>query len=84
MWHSPNRIRVQLHPEAFEGMDNLKYLIVCNVQISEKPKSLPSGLRLLDWPEYHLSLPSNYSPQQLVALEMSHSYVKLEELFKQV
>ena len=84
MWHSPNPIRVQLHPEAFEGMDNLKFLIVRNVQISEKVKSLPSGLRLFEWPEYHFSHPSNYSPRQLVALEMPHSFVKLEELFKQV
>ena len=84
MLHSPYPTIVQLHAEAFERMDNLKFLIVRNVQISEELKYLPNGLKLFEWPEYHFSFPSNYSPQQLVALEMSHSYFKLEKLFKQV
>ena len=84
MLHSPYPTTVQLHAEAFEMMDNLKFLIVRNVQISEELKYLPNGLRLFEWSGYHFSFPSNYSPQQLVALEMSHSYFKLEKLFKQV
>ena len=84
MLHSPDPTTVQLHTEAFERMDNLKFLIVRNVQISEELKYLPNGLRLFECSGYHFSFPSNYSPQQLVALEMSHGYFKLEKLFKQV
>ena len=84
MFHSPYPTTVQLHAEAFERMDNLKFLIVRNVQISEELKYLPNGLKLFEWPEYHFSFPSKYSPQQLVALEMSHSYFKLGKLFNQV
>ena len=84
MLHSPYPTTVQLHAEAFEMMDNLKFLIVRNVQISEELKYLPNGLRFLEWPEYHFSFPSKYSSQQLVAVEMSHSNFKLEKLFKQV
>ena len=84
MLHSLNPITIQLHAEAFERMDNLKFLVVHNVQVSEELKYLPNGLRLFEWPKYHFSFPSKYSPEQLVALEMSRSYFKLEKLFKLV
>ena len=84
MLHSRYPRRVQLHAEVFERMDNLKFLIVCNVQVSKELKYLPNGLRLFEWLEYRFSFLSKYSPEQLVALEMSRSYFKLEKLFKQV
>ena len=84
MLHSPNPITVQLHAKAFKTMENLKFLIVHNVHICEEFKFLPNGLRLLEWPGYHFSLPSKYFPQQLVAFGMPHSHIRLEKLFKQV
>ena len=84
MLRSPNPITVQLHAKAFERMENLKFLIVRNVHIYEELKFLPNGLRLLEWPGYHFSLPSKYCPQQLVAFGMPHSHIRLEKLSKQV
>ena len=84
MLHSPNPITVQLHAKAFKKMKNLKFLIVRNVLISEELKYLPNGLKLLEWHQYPFSLPSNYCHQQLVVLEMPHSCIRLEKLFKQV
>ena len=84
MLHSPNSITVQLHPEAFKKMKNLKYLIVRNVLIFEELKYLPNGLKLLEWGPDPLSLPSNFCSQQLVVLKMSGNCIRLENLFKQV
>ena len=81
---SPNPVTVQLHAKAFKKMGNLKFLIVRNVLISEKLEYLPNGLKLLEWHQYPFSLPSKYCPQQLVVLEMPHSCIRLEKLFKQV
>ena len=60
MLHSPDPTTVQLHTEAFERMDNLKFLIVRNVQIAEELKYLPNGLRLFEWLEYCFSFLSKY------------------------
>nr|XP_023925126.1 TMV resistance protein N-like [Quercus suber] len=85
MLHSPNPIPMQLHAKAFKKMENLKFLMVRNVLISEELKHLPNGLKLLEWDQYPFSLPSNYCPQQLVELEMPRSScIRLEKLFKQV
>ena len=84
MCRLPNPITVQLHVEAFKKMKNLKFLMVQNVLVSEELKYLPNGLKLLEWHEYPFSLPSNYCPQQLVVLEMPHSWIRLDELLKQV
>ncbi|XP_050242984.1 TMV resistance protein N-like isoform X6 [Quercus robur] len=83
MWHSPNRITVKLHDEAFKKMKNLKFLMVRNVIISEELIYLPNGLKLLEWHEYPFPLPSNYRPQQLVVLEMPRSCIRLGKLFMQ-
>ncbi|XP_050245754.1 TMV resistance protein N-like isoform X3 [Quercus robur] len=83
LFHPPEPVKVQLHTEVFKRMENLKFLIVENVDICEALNYLPNGLRFLKWPEYRYSLPSKYCPQQLVALEMSHSQIRLEKLFKQ-
>ena len=84
MWHSPNPKTVRLHVEAFKKMENLKFLMVRNVIISEELTYLPNGLKLLEWHEYPFSLPSKYCPQQLVVLEMPSSCIRLDKLFKQV
>ena len=84
MLHSPNPITVQLYTKAFKKMENLKYLMVSNVLISEEIKYLPNGLKLLEWDQYPFSLPSNFCPQELVVLEMPQSCIRLEKLFNQV
>ena len=84
MLHPPTPKQVQLHPEAFKMMENLIFLMVDNVEISEALTYLPSGLRLLEWRKYPFEFPSNYCPQQLVALEMQESCIRLEKIFKQV
>ena len=84
MLHSPNPITVQLYTKAFKKMENLKFLMVSNVIISEEIKYLPNGLKLLEWDQYHFSLPSNFCPQELVELEMPQSCIRLEKLFNQV
>ena len=84
MLHSPTLVQVRLHPEAFKMMENLIFLMVDNVEISEELTYFPSGLKLLEWPKYPFDFPSNYCPQQLVALEMRGSCIRLEKIFKQV
>ena len=81
-FHKP--ITVTLAPKAFKRMRNLKFLIVDNVHICEELKYLPNGLRFLQLPNYPFPLPSNFCPQKLVTLEMPHSRIQLEKLFKQV
>ena len=84
MLHSPNPIPVQLHAKAFKMMENIKFLMVRNVLISEELKNLPNGLKLLEWEKYPFSLPSNFCPQELVVFKMPQSCIRLEKLFKQV
>ena len=84
MLSSPKLITLHLNAEAFERMENLKFLIVHNVRICEDLKYLPNGLRLLDWPDYSFSLPSTFCPQQLFKLNMPRSRIRLENLFNEV
>ena len=84
MFSSPKPITVRFHPEAFERMENLKFLIVRNVHIKEGLKYLPNGLTFLDWPDYSFSLPSTFNPHKLVALNISCSLIRLEKLLNQV
>ena len=63
-------------------MKSLKYLTIRNV-ICEGLKSLPNGLRLLDWNEFPLSsLPSTFEPTKLVVLNMHGSHIELNEHFQ--
>ena len=74
---------MKLEPEFLEKMKNLKFLIVSNVDISRGLKYLPNELRVLDWSGFPLSsLPSNFNPQKLIALNMPESRVTLDKLFK--
>ncbi|XP_030930499.1 TMV resistance protein N-like [Quercus lobata] len=79
---SPQLITIPIEAKAFEKMKYLKFLMVRNVRICEELKYLPNGLILLQWPEFPFSLPSKYYPQQLVALEMPRSLIRLETTFK--
>ena len=81
MLHSPTLVQVRLQLEAFKVMENLKFLMVNNVEIFEELTYFPSGLRLLEWPKYPFNFPSNYCPQQLVALGMQESCIRLEKIF---
>ena len=60
-------------------MENLKFLIVYNINICEALKDLPNGLRFLHWGNYPFPLPSKYCPQKLVALKMPDSHIRLEK-----
>ena len=84
MLHPPTPKQVPLHPEVFKMMENLKFLMIKNVEISEELTYFPSGLRFLEWPYYPFDFPSNFVPQQLVALEMPKSCITLKTVFKEV
>ena len=80
---SPEPTKLQLKANCFEKMKNLKFLIVGNVDICRGVEYLPNGLRLLDWQGFPFSsLPSNFRPQKLIALNMPQSQIILDKLFK--
>ena len=80
---SPEPTKLQPEAKCFEKMKNLKFLRVGNVDICRGLEYLPNGLRVLDWLGFPLSsLPSNFHPQKLVALNMPESRVVLDKLFK--
>ena len=81
---SPKLVTLQLHAKAFRRMENLKFLMVNNVCIGRRLKYLPNGIRLLDWPNYPFSFPTNFCPEKLVYLNLQGSNVQMEKLFKQV
>ncbi|XP_030974176.1 TMV resistance protein N-like [Quercus lobata] len=83
MWCEPEPITVSLKASAFEKMENLKFLIVENVQISQELEYLSNELRLFKWSGYNFSLPSKFCPKKLVGLEVSSSCIGLEKLFEQ-
>ena len=74
---------MKLKPKCLEKMKNLMFLIVSNVDICRGLKYLPNELRIIDWPGFSLSsLPSNFDPQKLIALNMPKSRNTLDKLFK--
>ena len=84
MLHSPQSVKVQLHTKAFKKMENLKFLIVENVHICKSLEFLPNSLIFVKWPNYPFHWPSEYFPEQLVAIKMPHSCIRLPKLIKQV
>ncbi|KAL4616366.1 hypothetical protein ACB092_07G194800 [Castanea dentata] len=75
----PQPRNMQLNLEKMKG---LKYLKIHNV-ICEDLKSLPNGLRLLDWSEFPLPfLPSTFEPTKLVVLKMRRSHIELDKHFE--
>ncbi|XP_075657366.1 disease resistance protein Roq1-like [Castanea sativa] len=83
MLHSPQQVKVQLHTEAFKKMKNLKFFIVENVHICKPLEFLPHSLKFFKWTNYPFHWPFKYFPEQLVALEMPHSRIRLPKLIKQ-
>lgn len=66
-----------LNAETFSKMRNLRLLKICNVCLPQGLISLPSNLRLMDWPEYPLkSMPKYFNPKKLVEFIMPHSRIK--------
>ena len=84
MLHSPHPVNLQLHPEAFKKIENLKFLSVENVNIYEPLKFLPNSLKVFKWSNYPFPELSEYFPKQLVAIEMQHSCIRLPKLITQV
>ncbi|XP_042965049.1 disease resistance protein RUN1-like isoform X2 [Carya illinoinensis] len=69
--------KIDLHPDAFGKMSNLRLFINENAQFSTGPNYLSNQIRLLYWPHYpSSSLPSNFRGDNLVEFQMSHSLVK--------
>ena len=80
---SPEPKTLQLEANCFEKMKNLKFLMVGIVDICRGLEYLLNGLRVLDWLGFSLSsLPSNFHPQKLIALNMPKCRVVLDRLFK--
>ena len=83
MWCEPKPITVSLEASAFEKLENLKFLIVKNVQNS-KELYLSNELRWVEWSGCNFPLSSKFGRQKLVGLEASNSCIRLAKLFKQV
>ncbi|KAG2318408.1 hypothetical protein Bca52824_011621 [Brassica carinata] len=75
-------LKLKLSSNVFEEMDRLRLLKLhyptsendCKVSLPEGLLSLPDELRLLHWERYPLeSLPGNFSPENLVELNMPYS-----------
>ncbi|XP_062084171.1 disease resistance protein RPV1-like [Humulus lupulus] len=77
---------VDLNPEVFVNMYNLRLLKIynsnnlikgCKLHFTRGLQCLPDALRYLHWYGYPLkSLPSNFNPENLVVLEMTHSHIE--------
>jgi hypothetical protein len=82
--------KVQLHPETFKKMDNLRMIQFykpygfskdSNVILPKFLKNLPDDLKFLRWDSFpQKSLPLKFCPKNLVKLDMPHSH--LEQLWE--
>ena len=69
MLDPPRQEKVKWNGEAFEKMNDLKILIIRNVQFSTGPTYLPNSLRWLEWEEYpSTTLPTDFAPLELIFL----------------
>jgi hypothetical protein len=76
MMKLPQKDEVRVRAEAFLRMKSLRYLINCNASIIGNIEYLPNSLRFLDWYKYpSQSLPANFNPKKLVALNMPSSSI---------
>ncbi|KAF3942611.1 hypothetical protein CMV_030750 [Castanea mollissima] len=82
MLRPPELVNVPLHPDVFKRMENLKILLVDNINICKAIQYLPNGIKILYWPKYPFRLPSKYYPRELVGFGMPHSRIGLEKLCK--
>ncbi|PRQ21617.1 putative winged helix-turn-helix DNA-binding domain, leucine-rich repeat domain, L [Rosa chinensis] len=73
-----------LSAKCFKKMNNLQLFININARFSGEVNYLPNQLRFLDWPGFPAqSLPSDFSPQKLVKLNMPNSHIsRLGQGFK--
>ncbi|KAK3211295.1 hypothetical protein Dsin_016001 [Dipteronia sinensis] len=73
---------VYLSSQVFDEMHNLRFLLFTyqesnKVHLPDGLNSLPDKLMILEWPRYPLIvLPSNFSPEKLVKLDLSDSNIK--------
>ncbi|TXG67194.1 hypothetical protein EZV62_008469 [Acer yangbiense] len=69
--------RITWNAKSLSNMTNLRFLNICNVDLSEDPECLSNELRFLKWHEYPSnSLPSNFRPRNLFELNLCHSRIK--------
>ncbi|KAL4622118.1 hypothetical protein ACB092_06G274500 [Castanea dentata] len=75
MLYSRKPKKLHLKAQMFRKMKNLRLLTIRNVHCCGQLEYLPNGLRLLDWRKYPLpSLPSHFSPKNLVVLNMVFAF----------
>ncbi|KAK0602127.1 hypothetical protein LWI29_030577 [Acer saccharum] len=68
---------IRLDGKSFSRMINLRLLKIGNVDLSEDLEYLSNELRYLKWHGYPSnSLPSNFHPRKLFALDLCHSRIK--------
>ncbi|KAG7942557.1 hypothetical protein I3843_16G109500 [Carya illinoinensis] len=66
--------KIDLHPEAFGKMSNLRLFINHNAQFSTGPNYLSNYIKVLDWAYY--PLPSNFRGKNLLEFRMHDSPIK--------
>ncbi|XP_008455151.1 disease resistance protein RUN1-like isoform X1 [Cucumis melo] len=73
----PNPTKLNVDPQAFRSMKNLRLLIIRNAQFCRKIKYLPNSLKWIEWRGFaHRSLPSCFITKNLVGLDLRHSSIK--------
>lgn len=78
MIEMPKKEDIHVAPKALLKMRNLRYLINRNASLVGNVGYLPNSLRFLDWYKYPLeSLPPEFNPKKLVALQMPSSSISL-------
>ncbi|XP_028785241.1 TMV resistance protein N-like [Neltuma alba] len=83
MLDPPQQEKVKWSGMTFEKMNNLRILVIRNVQLSTGPTYLPNNLRWLEWEGYPLAaLPKDFSPSELIFLKLPESSFILEEPLK--
>ncbi|XP_062026549.1 disease resistance protein Roq1-like isoform X2 [Rosa rugosa] len=80
----PGEDEICLSAKCFKKMKNLQLFININARFTGEVNYLPNQLRFLDWPGFPAqSLPSDFSPQKLVKLNMPNSHIsRLGQGFK--
>ncbi|ONH92522.1 hypothetical protein PRUPE_8G179500 [Prunus persica] len=78
-WYEIKKLHLELEHANFEKMYELRFLRVSRFLPSMVSLDLPNSLRFLQWDGYPLkSLPSKFSAQNLVVLDMSSNEVEVQ------
>nr|ADI99934.1 TIR-NBS-LRR-AAA+ATPase class resistance protein [Cucumis sativus] len=73
----PNSTRLDVDPQAFRKMKNLRLLIVQNARFSTKIEYLPDSLKWIKWHGFRQpTFPSFFTMKNLVGLDLQHSFIK--------